>query len=491
MPEELRVLAGTVGEIRFAQFQGRDHMVLPVVALVEGVLHASNMPEPEFASAAVFSKAPSGWNGEPVLCNHPKLEGEPCSANIPVILEQQCIGRIFNTHVVGDQLHMEAWVDIARAAEVGGPAAELEARVAEGDRISVSVGCYVLSEARTGIFKGRQYQKAWVEVVSDHLAILERGSDGACSFDMGCGIRAAAEFKEEGNMGRLKQLLDRWTGVTSAEKEAHLSAVEDISSRELHGRLWDALYSMEPAFLGIDELFPMKNEVIYAVAPNGAVQLFRRTFSVEADGTVKIDKAKVEVVHKSTYEAAESAEEPAVEQHAACGCGGHNNAVVPSAAGEEQTMEKKPRVSALIAHAKTPWTEEDRVFLEGLNDDRLAAFEQAIPEEAAPAAHAEKAPLTEEQYLQQAPKSIQEIVRAHTAAQAAQKTSLITQLKAIEGQPFSDAELQEKAVEELEKLAALTGVVAPRYDFSAAGLPREGRQAETIPSAPSMFVKKG
>ena len=98
------------GEIRAATFEGRDHVVVPVVALVEGVLHAVNAKNPELVLASEFGKFPMGWNGEPVVMNHPQAEdGTMVSANSPEILEKWQIGRIFGTRVDGDKLRMDAY----------------------------------------------------------------------------------------------------------------------------------------------------------------------------------------------------------------------------------------------------------------------------------------------------------------------------------------------------------------------------------------------
>src|SRR6187399_2312966 len=99
--------------LRSATFQGRDYTIVPVVALVEGVLHAVNAKAPELVLASEFSKFHAGWNGEPIVMNHPQAEdGAMISANSPETLEKWQIGRIFGTHVVKDQLRMDAYLDL-------------------------------------------------------------------------------------------------------------------------------------------------------------------------------------------------------------------------------------------------------------------------------------------------------------------------------------------------------------------------------------------
>jgi len=73
---------GAMGStLRTANFDGREYVVVPVVALVEGVIHPVNSAAPELVLAEEFAKAPNGWNGRPVLWNHPRLNGRRVSAN--------------------------------------------------------------------------------------------------------------------------------------------------------------------------------------------------------------------------------------------------------------------------------------------------------------------------------------------------------------------------------------------------------------------------
>ena len=90
------VVAGIadVAAIREETFQGKDFLVVPVIALVEGVHQASNAPAPELALASEFGKYPQGWDGRPVLLSHPQREGSPVSANSPEVLEDQSFEQI-------------------------------------------------------------------------------------------------------------------------------------------------------------------------------------------------------------------------------------------------------------------------------------------------------------------------------------------------------------------------------------------------------------
>jgi hypothetical protein len=185
-------LRSLTGEIRTAKFEGRQHVIVPVVALVEGVIQAMNAPNPEFVPAEVFSVAPSGWNGRPIFMNHPMSGSSPVSGNTPEILERS-LGRVFNTTVSDKRLLMEAWLDEERTKSLGTEEAELLARVQSDKEVEISTGAFIILVDRRGTYGGVSYRGQWERIYPDHLAMLSEGSRGACSYKMGCGVRAAAD----------------------------------------------------------------------------------------------------------------------------------------------------------------------------------------------------------------------------------------------------------------------------------------------------------
>jgi hypothetical protein len=191
-------LQSATGEIRTAQYDGRDHIVVPVVALLEGVIHAINSSTPEFVPFSSLCVAPQGWNGRPVVLDHPAENGHQVSANSPRILEARCFGNVFNAKISGKKLCLEAWIDPIKATKVG--ADRVLAQMRAGKMVEVSVGVYVTIDDTTGVFDGKPFKNTWAEIVPDHLAILSAGDTGACSIEMGCGApRAAMMHKIDGN----------------------------------------------------------------------------------------------------------------------------------------------------------------------------------------------------------------------------------------------------------------------------------------------------
>ena len=177
-------LLGATGLTRTEMYDGREHLVVPVVALREGVIHAVNAKNPEFVGVAALSVSPQSWNGRPLVLGHPAKDGRQISANDAHVLEAQSFGQIFNARVAGPKLLMDAYIDPVKAEKIGG--ASLLQRLRDGEMCEVSVGAYVTTSQKNGTYNGKAYKAEWVGISPDHLAFLP-DSRGACSNEMGCG----------------------------------------------------------------------------------------------------------------------------------------------------------------------------------------------------------------------------------------------------------------------------------------------------------------
>ena len=174
--------------IRNETYDGSDHLVIPVVALVEGVLQPGNSAVPELALASEFGRHPSGWDGSPVLLSHPRnSEGVQIPATNPETMENDVFGTLFNTKLDGSKLKTEAWINLDRVNEIGGEAQETVSRIQSGDLVEISTGLFSSIERITGTFNEEEFNGIWRNVVPDHLALLPEGVRGACSIDDGCG----------------------------------------------------------------------------------------------------------------------------------------------------------------------------------------------------------------------------------------------------------------------------------------------------------------
>ena len=181
----------TVAEIRHETFDGRDHLVAPVVAIREMVLDSGFLP------AAEIGRFVEAWNGIPLVMDHPTERGVPVSANRPEILERRGVGRLWNARLEDGRLLGELWIDMEKARRLGGEALEALARLERGQPLEVSTGYFTDEEAVEGSFRGRRYEKVQRNLRPDHLALLPNAV-GACSWADGCG---APRVNHEGGGG--------------------------------------------------------------------------------------------------------------------------------------------------------------------------------------------------------------------------------------------------------------------------------------------------
>lgn len=167
-------------EIKKMKYEGRDHIVVPVImAKADVVMNDALLPEEEYF--------PEAWNGVPVTVGHPQTnKGDWLSANDPKVLSDWAIGRIFNARVEDGSLRAEAWIDVARANKV---APDLVQRLVDGEEIDVSTGYFADAENSSGVLFGQEYYAVHRNVRPDHLAFLP-DEEGACNWEDGCGIRA-------------------------------------------------------------------------------------------------------------------------------------------------------------------------------------------------------------------------------------------------------------------------------------------------------------
>lgn len=483
--------AALAGGIRSASYDGRDYAVVPVVALVEGVIFASNAETPELVLAEEFSKVPDGWNGRPVCWDHPSLNGHQVSANSPVVLERMAFGQVFGAKVEGKKLKLEAWIDLEKTERVAEAKACLE-RIRAGETVEVSVGAFVDTEQRTGSWGGKRYAGVWRGIVPDHLALLPEGTIGACSVEMGCGTPRAAR---RGEMKKaFKELLAAFQARHAAEEydeDKEKDEKEGESDSAMRMMLHDALFAAEPAFLGVVDVFPDASQVVYATAPEGEMLYFRRGYEA-ADGKVTLAGEAEEVRMTTHYEP--------VTASAGCGCGGKRREEPNPAPEKETTMKdanakKLERIKAVIASGKTPFVEADAETLAALPEERIAALEahcagtpapKADPPAAPPAPAAEAKPKTEEEYLADAPDSVKQIVASHKAATAKRKADAIALIAASSHRDvFTKEQLEAKDADELERLARMATASA-KADNAGRGLPRTDPEPAAAPAPISL-----
>lgn len=166
---------------RQRKLEGRDHYVVPVVLVVEGVLNGSQgalfYPGEELRSSV------QQWQGRPLVVEHPLFSSQGISGD-PEVFDRQKVGTLFNVRFADHRLAGEAWIDIERARKIE---PRILDSIHQGHTVEVSTGLSVERDDTGGIFNGRRYDAIARDHAPDHLAILP-DYPGACSIIDGCGL---------------------------------------------------------------------------------------------------------------------------------------------------------------------------------------------------------------------------------------------------------------------------------------------------------------
>jgi len=172
-------LAAMVETVKREMFDGRQHLVVPAVMAVAGVLNGALLTQEALIASA------DSWNGRPVVVYHPEMMGQAVSvASTPKLFEQR-IGFIFNARMDADRLKSDLWIDPERAERLGQSA--IIEKIERGEPEEVSTGYIADAVQAAGSFSNVEYTMLHENIRPDHFAILP-GQTGACSLKDGCGV---------------------------------------------------------------------------------------------------------------------------------------------------------------------------------------------------------------------------------------------------------------------------------------------------------------
>ncbi len=163
--------------------EGRQHLVVPVVMAVEGVLNGSRGPL--FYPAKELDRSVPHWNGRPVVVYHPDMRFNYSAGN-PEVFDRQRVGTLFNVRFdrKAKALKGEAWLDAERLQAVD---PRVYKAVGKGEVMEVSTGLHTEADEDAGMHGDRLYIGTARNYQPDHLAILP-DIVGACSIKDGAGL---------------------------------------------------------------------------------------------------------------------------------------------------------------------------------------------------------------------------------------------------------------------------------------------------------------
>ena len=437
-----------ITNIRTASLYGQECTVIPCVALVEGVLWAANGPAPELALASEFGRFAAGWNGQPVVYDHPKVDGIPVAANSPEILENNSFGQLFNTKLDGKKLRTEIWINNARVTSMSEDAQEVIADLQTPDNVvEVSTGLFTMSEDSPGIYDGTPYTRVWRNVVPDHLAILPKGIKGACSIEHGCGAPVTNSMQPAMRAAELNTTTpvlttDTVTITTSASSEPECEC-PDVTPEEK---------GMLMKFLEFTRIL---------TSPD----------STNVDGSTSPIVSTEPVVNESTT--------------------------------IQENVMNEELVNDLITNEGTQFSEDEREWLSSLDEDQLKKLSPvvnsepttpppAVAEPEAPAAPVSEpvvtnaSPITTDAYIADAPEEIRQVLNSGLKMHRDRKDALIEGLTANARCKFTAEQLQAKDIEELENITALASDIS--FEGQATTLSvNTAADEDAPPPAPEIF----
>lgn len=222
MPQLLTIRTNAGGQVQKIEFDGKSYLSIPVVSIKEGVWNGELVPGSE------LEKSVPGWNGRPVILDHPKIDGQFVSANIPEVLSQT-IGMIQNARWEDNKLKFDAWVELEENRDKD--FSTLIEKITKGQLVEGSTGYFRDLEESTGMVGGKSYIGIASNLIPDHYAFLLKDI-GACSIKDGCGAprvnEVMMETQTEVNPENVDGFLTVFTKfITNILKKEEIKTMED------------------------------------------------------------------------------------------------------------------------------------------------------------------------------------------------------------------------------------------------------------------------
>ncbi len=351
-------------QLRTGELKGRDYLIIPVIALKGDIVFSPmGSAGPEFVPSKVLEESVKTWANRPAVLDHPIVDGEPVSALKPEVLEIYAFGSIFNPYFDGD-LKFDVWLSEVDAVDVDG-ATDAITRLKAGEQLEVSIGASVLVEKRDGVHNGEKYNFVWLDINSDHIAILGEGKTGACSNADGCraGETTVNNPKPIASQPNTVFRFAHGEHMTKAQRKAMLAARKmeaamslngEPSDRDLRDKLTQKLYGSVSTFDWLGPVYPTQGLAVYEGFTDGDINLYTVSFSL-VDGEIELgdDHTKVEatVVFKPINSS--------------------NGNDANKGATMKASKEVLKLVNSLIGCEKCKFTEDNRKDLEGMSEGVL------------------------------------------------------------------------------------------------------------------------
>lgn len=437
--------------VRHDTMEGRDFLVVPSVILIEGVHKGSEGPL--FYPKEELEKTPAVWNHKPVVVYHPEINGVGVSACAPDILTSRKIGVMMNTRFEKGKLKTEVWLEKDRANTVD---ERIMAALEKNEMMELSTGVFVDSEQTQGEWNGEDYVGIARNYRPDHLAILP-DKIGACSINDGAGFLRNEAGGKQGAIFKAFQVYLQRIGL--ADNQMSHSNISSQLNNALRKKVGDNTYTWICDVYDDFFIYEMESK------------LYRLGYSAtDTDVTLSDDKP-VEVKRVTEYRTVEGAFVGNRDQQTK---------------KQDKNMDKKKLVDAIILAAAASagsWSEADREPLMAMDQRHLEMIHNTLKKEPAappkaepktepktePATNTQPAPaaaaapkvVTLEEYIQNAPAQMREVLRNGIDAYSEEKGKLVEGILANKSCAFTKEELENLPLGNLRKLARLAGTETP------------------------------
>lgn len=468
---EITANLATDVKVRREKMEDREYLVVPMIMITHGV-HAGSKG-PMYYPGDELNRRPEVWNHKPIVVYHPEIDGQQVSACDPKILNEQKVGVILNSKYKGDKLHAEAWIDEARAKLVDKRVIDA---IENKKMMEVSTGLFADAEQTEGEYKGKSYKGIARNFGPDHLALLP-DKVGACSIADGAGfLRNEQQTKHD-----VERVISQ--AVTDAVKRFGL-----LSNEMSHSNIRDALFNALRDSLRRDDNQPMAwiedvYDEFFIYSDQG--KLFRQTYTAN-DTQVTIEGSPEEVVRVTEYRTPSGSFVGNVNSQ------------------ETDSMSKEEMVTAIIGNESGEWKKADRDYLLKLDERVLKGMvsveTKPVVNEGTtttPAPQPQRSPTTNEttntspaptpvvnaeQYIQNAPPEIREVLQAGVNSAKKEREALIARIVANKNNAFTAEYLATQPLDVLNGMARLASADAVANAAPSILIPNYSGQAGPAPT---------
>lgn len=375
-------------KMRREELLGEEHLVIPTVSIVEGVLNGT--AGPLLYPREELALDPSSWDHMPVVLFHPEKNGRGMSARDADVLNNQGIGILLNSEYKHPKLKHEVWLNAARLEQ---KAPEVLAALEKGEPVEVSTGLYTDNELceNEETFGGKPYYAIARNHRPDHLAVLP-GQVGACSVKDGAGLLRNSSFTADHKHQLVSDAMRKKHGPSSSYTYPEAVSDTHVFYRAPGGDMVHQPYKINAKGTKAKlrgQPMPVVKKAQYCDPDTGkaiANATWEPQGSRVADPQADGENGSADPATKTTvgtFEAmARRIQLAAPQGKGKVALEGGRFVTVPNVtnANEETvTMKKSAMVAALIANASTVWDEDDREALESMPKDKVAAhYEKAV-----------------------------------------------------------------------------------------------------------------